>query len=71
MDTSQYCPFACEYSIWSAVVAALHFWIADHEPHILSNAIDGVYAAFFYGDFTQQMQNLPEETLWPFCNHLK
>ena len=38
--------------------------MADLEPHVLSNAIDQVYAAFFYSDFTQQMQNLPEETLF-------
>ena len=40
--------------------------------YILSNIIDWVYTAFFYGDYTQQMQSLPEETLFcQFCNHLK
>ena len=38
--------------------------MADLKPHILSNATDQVYAAFFYSDFTQQMRNLPEETLF-------
>ena len=36
----------------------------DLKTHILSNAIDQVYAAFFYSDFTQQIQNLPEEILF-------
>ena len=35
--------------------------MAGLKPHILSNAIDQVYAAFFYSDFTQRIQNLPEE----------
>ena len=55
MDASQYWPFAHEYSIWNATVAALQFWMADLEPHVLSHAIDQVYAAFFYSDFTQQI----------------
>ena len=37
---------------------------ANFEPHILSNAIDQVYAAFFYSDYTQQIWHLPEETLF-------
>ena len=64
LDTSQYWPFACEYSIWNAAVTALQFWMADLKPHILSNTTDQVCAAFFYGDLTQQMQNLPEETFF-------
>ena len=38
--------------------------MADLKPHILRNAIDWVYAAFFYSDFTQQMQTLPDEALF-------
>ena len=64
MDASKQWPFTCEYSIWNTIVTALQFWMVDLEPHILSNAIDWVYAALFYSDFTQQMQNLPEETLF-------
>ena len=64
MDASQYWSFACEYSIWNSTVAALQFWTADIEPHILSNAIDQVYTAFFYSDFTHQIWNLPEEILF-------
>ena len=64
MDASQYWPFAHEYSIWNAAVTALQFWTADLIPHILSNAIDRVYASFFYSDHTQQIQNISEEILF-------
>ena len=59
-----YWPFAWEYSIWNAAVTALHFWTADLKPHILSNAIEWVYTAFFHSNSTQQLQNLPDEILF-------
>ena len=62
--TPQYWPFAQEYSIWDATVAALQFWTENLKPHVLSHAIGQVYAAFFYSDHTQQMPNLPEEILF-------
>ena len=62
--TLQYWPFAQEYSIWNAAVAALQFWTEDLKPHVLSHAIYWVYAAFFYSDHTQQIRNLPEEILF-------
>ena len=40
MDATHYWPFAREYSIWNAAVAAQQFWMADLEPYILSNAIE-------------------------------
>ena len=64
MDALHYWPFAWEYSLWNAAVAALQFWTEDLEPHVLSHIIDWVYAAFFYNEFGQQMQNLPEEILF-------
>ena len=42
----------------------LHFWTADLEPHILSNAIEWVYTAFFCSNSAQQLWNLPEEILF-------
>ena len=64
MNTSQYWPFAHEYSIWNATVAAVQFWMADFKLHILSNIIDQVYTAFFYDYYTKQMWSLPEEMLF-------
>ena len=48
MNTTDYWLMAREYSVWNAVVAALQFWIADLEAHVLSSAIEEVYTAFFY-----------------------
>ena len=39
MDATHYWLFAREYSIWNATVTALQVWMADLEPHILSDAI--------------------------------
>ena len=64
MDAMHYWPFAWEYSIWNTTDTALQFWTADLKPHILSNAIEWVYTAFFYSNSTQQLQNLPEEILF-------
>ena len=48
MNVTDYWPMAREYSIWNAAVAALQFWTADLKSHVLSNAIEQVYNAFFY-----------------------
>ena len=37
MNVLDYWPLAREYSIWNATVAALHFWTADPEAHVLSS----------------------------------
>ena len=36
----------------------------DLKPHALRNIIHWIHKAFFYGDYTQQMWSLPEETLF-------
>ena len=64
MDALQHWTFAWEYSILNATVPALHFWMEDLKPHVLSHTIDQVCKAFFYGNHTQQVQNLPEEILF-------
>ena len=64
MDTTNYWPFAREYSIWNAAVAALQLWTADLKHHILSNAIEWVCTALFYSSSAQHLQNLPEEILF-------
>ena len=48
MNVTDYWPMAREYLIWNAAVAALQFWTADLEAHVLSSAIEQVYNAFFY-----------------------
>ena len=55
---------AREYSIWNATEAALQFWSADFEPHVLSSAIVQVYTAFFYTTSSHLLCQQPEEVLF-------
>ena len=48
MNAMDYWQFVREYSIWNAAVAALQFWTADLDAHVLSSTIEQVYNAFFY-----------------------
>ena len=64
MDATHYLPFAREYSIWNAAVAALQLWMEDLKPHILSDAIERVYTAFFCSNSAQQLRNISEEVLF-------
>ena len=48
MDPVDYWLMAREYSVWNTAIAALQFWTADLEAHMLSSAIEQVYTAFFY-----------------------
>ena len=64
MDTTDYWPFAREYSIWNATVTALQFWMKDLKAHILSDAIERVYINFFCSNFAQQLRNISEEVLF-------
>ena len=48
MNVTDYWPMARDYSIWNAAVAALLFWTADLEAHVLSSTTEEVYNAFFY-----------------------
>ena len=63
MDAICYWLFAREYSIWNAAVIALQFWMADLEPHILSNAIERVHTAFFCHSSAKYLRNISEEIL--------
>ena len=62
MDATDYWPFAQEYSIWNAAVAALQFWMEDLDALMLSNA--RVYTAFFYSNSVQHLQYITEEILF-------
>ena len=55
MDTTDYCPFAHEFSIWNATVVALEFWTAALYPQTLSNAIESMYTAFIYSNSAQHL----------------
>ena len=55
---------AREYSIWNAAVAALQFWTADLEAHILSSTIEQVYNAFFYSTSMHLLCQQSDEILF-------
>ena len=64
MNVTDYWPMAREYSIWNAAVAALQFWTADPEVHVLSSAIEQVYNAFFYSTSTHLLCLQSDEVLF-------
>ena len=64
MDPVNYWLMAREYSIWNAVIAALQFWTANLEAHILSSAIEQVYNVFFYSTSTYMLHQQSDEVLF-------
>ena len=64
MNATDYWPFAREYSIWNAAVAAWQFWTADLEDHVLSSNTEQVYNAFFYTTTTHRLCQQSEEVLF-------
>ena len=57
---------AREYSIWNAAVAALNFWTADLETHVLGSATEEVYKAFFYIPSVHTLCQISDEILFSF-----
>ena len=55
---------AKEYSVWNAAVAALQFWTADLEAHVLSSTIEQVYNTSFYSTSTHLLHQQSDEILF-------
>ena len=55
MNATEYWPFAHEFSIWNASVAALQFGTEELDSQTLSTTIERVYTAFFYSDSAQHL----------------
>ena len=55
---------AREYSIRNASVAALNFWTADLEAHILGSATEETYRAFFYAPSAHTLCQISDEILF-------
>ena len=64
MNATDYWLLAREYSIWNATVAALQFWTADPEAHILSSTMNKSMPLFFYTTSTHPLCQQPEEVLF-------
>ena len=64
MNAMDYCPMAREYSVWNVAVAALKFWTADLETHILTSTINKVFNAFFYSISTHLLHQQSDKILF-------
>ena len=64
MDSVDYWPMAREYSVWNATIAALQFWTADLETHMLSSIIEQVYNTCFYSTSMHLLCQLSDEILF-------
>ena len=64
MNITDYWPMARKYSVWNAAVAALQFWTAILEAHILSSTIDQIFNAFFYSKSTYILCQQSHEILF-------
>ena len=71
MNATNYWPLAREYSVWNAAVAALQFWTADLDTHILSNTINQVFNAFFYSTSTHTLSTIWWNIIWSLHDHAK
>ena len=64
MDPVNYWPMAREYSMWNTTTAALQFWTADLNTHVLSSTIEQVSNAFFYSTSTYMLHQQSDEVLF-------
>ena len=64
MNTADYWPMAREYSVWNTTVAALQFWTADLEVHVLSSTIEQVYNTFFCSTYMYLLCQQSDEILF-------
>ena len=64
MGPIDYLPMARKHSVWNAAVAALPFWTADLEAHVLSSTIEQVDNAFFYSKSMHLLCQQSDEILF-------
>ena len=59
-----------EYSVWNATVAALWFWTADLEVHVLSSTIKQVYnVILLLNIYTPITPAVWQNIIWSFHDH--
>ena len=64
METAEYWPMACEYSIWNNVITSLQFWAEDLDLITLGIASEHVYTTFFWTPTGHTLCQLPEDVLF-------
>ena len=70
MDAMYYWLFSQKYSIWNVTIPVLQFWMSDFKPHVLSDAIEWVYTAFFctatqHNNYRTCQKKYYSVTFWP------
>ena len=64
METADYWLMACEYAIWNATIASLHFLAEDLDPITLGIASECIYTTFFWMPTSHTLHQLPEDVLF-------
>ena len=64
METADYWPMACKYTIWNAAIALLQFWAEDLDPVTLGIASECIYTIFFWTLTSHTLCQLPEDVLF-------
>ena len=64
METAEYWPMACEYTIWNATITSLQFLAEDLDPITLGIASEHVYTTFFWTTTSHTLHQLSEDVLF-------
>ena len=64
METAEYQPMACKYSIWNAAISSLQFWAEDLDPITLGIASECIYTTFFRTPTSHTLCQLSEDVLF-------
>ena len=64
METAEYWPMACKYTIWNAAIVSLQFWAEDLNAITLGIASEHVYTTFFWTPTSHTLHQLSEDVLF-------
>ena len=64
METAEYWPMACKYTIWNTAITSLQFWAEDLNPIILGIASECIYTTFFWTPTSLTLCQLSEDVLF-------
>ena len=64
METAEYWPMACKYTIWNAAIASLQFWAEDVDLITLGIVSEHVYTTFFWMLTCHTLHQLSEDGLF-------
>ena len=64
IETAEYWPMACKYTIWNAAITSLQFWAEDLDPITLGIASEHIYTTFFWTPTSHTLCQLSEDVLF-------